>query len=109
MVGYAFPCTPEYQYGELLPEIPEHVRAGRLMGLYELVVIPAQAQGIGSRLHPALLKDINPDHVSLLIRPDNTDAQSVRPSRLHLRGPVPHVPGGPVYDLLLLKLDADAR
>ncbi|MFS8197600.1 hypothetical protein ACLVWQ_02830 [Streptomyces sp. CWNU-52B] len=33
MVGYAFPCTPEYWYGELLPEIPEHVRAGRLMGV----------------------------------------------------------------------------
>lgn len=46
--GYAFRRTPEYWYGpELPPEIPEHVRAGRLMGLCELAVTPVrQFQGI---------------------------------------------------------------
>ncbi|MGV9884477.1 GNAT family N-acetyltransferase [Streptomyces sp. NPDC003006] len=72
--GYAFPCTLEYVYGpELLSEIPQHIRTGRLMGLCELAVTPArQSQGIGSRLHAELVKAIDPDYASLLVRPDNT-------------------------------------
>ncbi|NMI63183.1 GNAT family N-acetyltransferase [Streptomyces sp. RLA2-12] len=107
--GYAFPCTPEYWYGELLPAIPEHVRAGRLMGLCELAVTPAwQSQGIGSRLHAALLKAINPDWSSLLVRPDNTGGRSLY-DRLgyEYAGPYHNTPDGPEFDLLLLRV-ADA-
>lgn len=108
--GYAFPCTPEYWYGELLPEIPEHVRARRLMGLCELAVTPArQSQGIGSRLHTELLKAINPDYASLLVRPDNTGGRGLY-DRLGYTyaGPYRNEPGGPVYDLLLLQVDSEA-
>lgn len=109
--GYAFPCTPEYWYGpELLPEIPEHIRAGRLMGLCELAVTPArQSQGIGSRLHAELLKAINPDYASLLVRPDNTAGRTLY-ERLGYKyaGPYRNEPGGPVYDLLLLQVDREA-
>ncbi|MEV0097341.1 GNAT family N-acetyltransferase [Streptomyces sp. NPDC050738] len=109
--GYAFPCTPEYWYGpELLPEIPEHVRAGRLMGLCELAVTPArQSQGIGSRLHAELLKAIDPDYASLLVRPDNTAGRTLY-ARLGYAyaGPYRNEPGGPVYDLLLLQVDREA-
>ncbi|MFD0306421.1 GNAT family N-acetyltransferase [Streptomyces sp. NPDC127119] len=109
--GYAFPCTPQYWYGELLPQIPEHVRAGRLMGLCELAVTPArQSQGIGSRLHTELLKAINPDYASLLVRPDNTAGRTLYE---HLgykhAGPYRNEPGGTVYDLLLLHVDSAAR
>ncbi|MGW2841803.1 N-acetyltransferase family protein [Streptomyces sp. NPDC001493] len=104
--GYAFPCTPEYWYGDLLPEIPQHVRAGRLMGLCELAVTPArQSQGIGSRLHAELLKAISPDYASLLVRPDNTAGRTLY-ERLGYTyaGPYRNEPGGPVYDLLLLEV-----
>jgi ribosomal protein S18 acetylase RimI-like enzyme len=106
--GYAFPCTPEYWFGELLPQIPEHVRAGRLMGLCELAVAPAwQGQGIGTRLHAALLKAINPEWSSLLVRPDNTAGRGLY-DRLGYRyaGPYRNTPDGPVFDLLLLQVDA---
>ncbi|MFB8441213.1 GNAT family N-acetyltransferase [Streptomyces niveus] len=109
--GYAFPCTPEYWYGpELLPQIPEHVRAGHLMGLCELAVTPArQSQGIGSRLHAELLKAIAPDYASLLVRPDNHAGRTLY-ERLGYKyaGPYRNEPGGPVYDLLLLKVDKKA-
>lgn len=108
--GYAFPCTPEYWYGELLPEIPEHVRAGRLMGLCELAITPArQSQGIGSRLHSELIKAVNPDYASLLVRPDNTAGRGLY-DRLGYTyaGPYRNEPGGPVYDLLLLQVDNGA-
>ncbi|MFJ2263050.1 GNAT family N-acetyltransferase [Streptomyces sp. NPDC087844] len=105
--GYAFPCTPEYWYGELLPEIPEPVRAGRLMGLCELAVTPAhQSRGIASRLHAELLKAVTPDYASLLVSPDNTVGRTVY-ERLGYTyaGPYRNEPGGPVYDLLLLRVD----
>lgn len=104
--GYAFPATPEYWYGELLPSIPEHVREGRLMGLCELAVGPTwQSQGIGSRLHAELIKAVAPDWSSLLVRPDNTAGRTLY-ERLGYRytGPYRNEPGGPVYDLLLLQM-----
>jgi ribosomal protein S18 acetylase RimI-like enzyme len=109
MVGfaYAFPCTPEYWFGsELLPQIPTHVRTGRLMGLCELAVTPArQGQGIGTRLHAALLKAINPEWSSLLVDPDNTAGRRLY-ERLGYRyaGPYRNEPGGLTYDLLLLRV-----
>ncbi|MEN8651721.1 N-acetyltransferase [Streptomyces sp. 21So2-11] len=107
--GYAFPCSAAYWYGALLPEIPEHIRAGRLMGLCELAVTPArQSQGIGSRLHAELLKAIDPDYASLLVRPDNTAGHSLY-DRLgyHRAGPYRNEPGGPVFDLLLLQVGSE--
>lgn len=108
--GYAFPCTPKYWYGpDLLPEIPAHVREGRLMGLCELAVTPArQSQGIGSRLHAELLKAIAPDWSSLLVRPDNTAGRGLY-DRLGYKyaGPYRNTPDGPVFDLLLLEVKAD--
>ncbi|MFI8992168.1 GNAT family N-acetyltransferase [Streptomyces antimycoticus] len=108
--GYAFPCTPEYWYGQLLPEIPEHIRAGRLMGLCELAVSPAwQSQGIGSRLHAALLKAINPEWSSLLVRPDNAEGRRLY-ERMGYRyaGPYRNTPEGPEFDLLLLHVVSSA-
>ncbi len=108
--GYAFPCTAEYWYGDLLPQIPEHIRAGRLMGLCELAVAPAQqSKGIGSRLHAALVAAIAPEWSSLLVRPDNTAGRGLY-DRLGYTyaGPYRNEPGGPVYDLLLLQVQAAA-
>ncbi|MEU9405772.1 N-acetyltransferase [Streptomyces sp. NPDC048281] len=107
--GYAFPCRPEYWFGtELLPQIPEHVRSGCLMGLCELAVTPAwQGQGIGTRLHAALLTAINPEWASLLVRPDNTAGRSLY-DRLGYQyaGAYRNEPGGFAYDLLLLQVEA---
>ncbi|MGW3957098.1 GNAT family N-acetyltransferase [Streptomyces sp. NPDC004752] len=102
--GYAFPRAPEYWFGhELLPQIPEHVRVGRLMRLCELAVTPAwQGQDIGTRLHTGLRTAINPEWSSLLARPDNTAGRALY-ERLGYRytGPYRIEPGGPAYDLLL--------
>ncbi|MFE4540243.1 GNAT family N-acetyltransferase [Streptomyces scopuliridis] len=109
--GYAFPCTPEYWFGpDLLPEIPEHARTGgRLMGLCELAVLPTlQSQGIGSRLHSALLQAIAPQWSSLLVRPDNPRGRQMY-NRLGYTyaGPYRNAPDGPEFDLLLLEVDAE--
>ena len=79
--GHTFPCTPEYWYDELLPEIHEHVRAGRLMALCEFAVPPPGSPG-ASALHAELLKSINPQWSSLSVRPD-TGASATAPNRRH--------------------------
>ncbi|MDQ0771561.1 GNAT superfamily N-acetyltransferase [Streptomyces aurantiacus] len=48
------------------------------MGPCELAVTPArQSQGIGSRLHTELIKAIDLDDASLLVRPDNTGGRGL--------------------------------
>jgi ribosomal protein S18 acetylase RimI-like enzyme len=111
--GYAFPCTPAYWFGtELLPSIPEPARSTEhLVGLCELAVRPAwQDQGIGSRLHQALVDALAPLYIRLLAMPGNTDSQ-----RLYRRlgytyaGPYRNTPDGAVFDLLLLEVPADSQ
>jgi ribosomal protein S18 acetylase RimI-like enzyme len=48
-------------------------------------------------------------YASLLVRPDNTAGRTLY-GRLGYKyaGPYRNEPGGPVYDLLLLEVDADA-
>ncbi|MFJ4320659.1 GNAT family N-acetyltransferase [Streptomyces lavendulae] len=108
--AYAFPATPEYWYGpDLLPDIPEHIRAGRLMGLCELAVTPTwQGRGIGSRLHHQLVTAIAPQWSSLLVHPDNPRGRALY-DRLGYTyaGPYRNEPGGPVYDLLVLRVGPD--
>ena len=105
--GYAFPCSAEYWFGtELLPQMPEPARTERLMGLCELAVRPPwQSQGIGSRLHAELIKAIAPNWSSLLALPSNNRGRDLY-ERLGYRyaGPYQNNPGGPVFDLLLLRI-----
>ncbi|MFE9437005.1 GNAT family N-acetyltransferase [Streptomyces sp. NPDC006640] len=107
--GYAFPCSADYWFGsDLVPQVPERARTGRLMGLCELAVAPAwQGQGIGTRLHAALLTAIAPEWSSLLVRPDNPAGRALY-DRLGYRyaGPYRNGPDGPVFDLLLMQVEA---
>jgi ribosomal protein S18 acetylase RimI-like enzyme len=68
-----------------------------------------QSQGTGSRLHSALIKAIDTDYASLLVRPDNTAGRTLY-ERLGYTyaSPYRNEPGGPVYDLLLLQVDKEA-
>jgi GNAT superfamily N-acetyltransferase len=104
--GYAFPCTADYWFGPALVEqVPAGARTERLMGLCELAVRPPwQSRGIGSKLHAALLKAINPKWSSLLALPDNQRGHSLY-TRLGYQyaGPYRNEPGGPEFDLLLLQ------
>jgi GNAT superfamily N-acetyltransferase len=103
--GYAFSCSAAYWFGpELLDRVPEGARTERLMGLCELAVRPPwQSQGIGSRLHAALVKAIAPAWSSLLALPGNSRGKGLY-DRLGYRfaGPYRNTPDGPKFDLLLL-------
>jgi ribosomal protein S18 acetylase RimI-like enzyme len=105
--GYAFPCSPEYWFGtELLPQIPDEAKSGRLMGLCELAVRTGwQSQGIGTRLHAELIRAIAPEWSSLLVRPTNNRARTLY-EHLGYRhaGQYRNTPDGPVFDLLLLRV-----
>lgn len=107
--GYAFPCTPQYWFGEgLVDQVPEGARTERLMGLCELAVRPPwQSQGIGTRLHTELLKAVNPRWSSLLALPSNSRGRDLY-ARLGYQyaGAYTNSPGGPVFDLLLLRVEA---
>ncbi|MGJ5899405.1 GNAT family N-acetyltransferase [Streptomyces niveiscabiei] len=107
MIGFAygFPCTAAYWFGrDLLPDVPEAVRAGRLLGICEIAVTAQwQGLGIGTLLHTALLTAVAPAWSSLLVRPDNADGRRLY-ERLGYRyvGPYRNAPSEPAYDLLLL-------
>ncbi|MFI6494331.1 GNAT family N-acetyltransferase [Streptomyces sp. NPDC050564] len=105
--GYAFPCSSKYWFGPgLVDQVPEAARTERLMGLCELAVRPPwQSRGIGSRLHAELIKAIAPQWSSLLALPSNRHGQDLY-ARLgyEYAGPYRNEPGGPEFDLLLLRV-----
>jgi GNAT superfamily N-acetyltransferase len=107
--GYAFPCSATYWFGpDLVDQVPQDARTERLMGLCELAVRPPwQSQGIGSRLHAGLLKAIAPKWSSLLALPSNQRGQDLY-ARLgyEYAGPYYNQPGGPEFDLLLMRTDS---
>ncbi|MEV6734536.1 MULTISPECIES: GNAT family N-acetyltransferase [unclassified Streptomyces] len=107
-MGYAFPCTATYWFGtDLLPAIPEPARTERLMGLCELAVRrPWQSQGIGTRMHQALITAIAPNWSSLLALPTNDRGRQLY-TRLGYQyaGLYRNTPDGPAFDLLLLHVD----
>ncbi|MFI1254124.1 GNAT family N-acetyltransferase [Streptomyces netropsis] len=110
--GYAFPCSATYWFGPaLIDQVPEGARTERLMGLCELAVRPPwQSQGVGSMLHTALLKTINPRWSSLLALPSNNRGKGLY-ARLgyEYAGPYRNEPSGPEFDLLLLRVDGQAH
>ncbi len=105
--GYAFPCGAEYWFGPgLVDQVPEGARTERLMGLCELAVRPPwQSQGIGTRLHEALLQAIAPRWSSLLALPSNQRGQDLY-ARLgyEYAGLYRNTDDGPEFDLLLLRV-----
>ncbi|MQS17602.1 GNAT family N-acetyltransferase [Streptomyces kaniharaensis] len=108
--GYGFRCSPAYWYGEqLLPAItPEARDTDSLAGICELAVRPSwQGQGVGTRLHTALLEALRTEWVSLLAMPGNDPARRLY-DRLGYQYAGPYRPGpdGPVLDLLLLRTTA---
>jgi GNAT superfamily N-acetyltransferase len=109
--GYAFPCSADYWFGPgLVEQVPEGARTERLMGLCELAVRPPwQSQGIGTRLHAALLQAVNPQWSSLLALPSNRRGQDLY-ARLgyEYAGPYRNSPDGPEFDLLLLQVGETA-
>ncbi|CAM5705016.1 GNAT family N-acetyltransferase [Streptomyces hirsutus] len=105
--GYGFRCTPAYWYGEdLLPRItPEDARTtDSLVGICELAVRPGwQGQGIGTRIHQALLDAMRPRWVSLLAMPGAPAQRLYLSLGYRYAGPYESSPDGPVLDLLLLR------
>jgi GNAT superfamily N-acetyltransferase len=106
--GYAFPCSADYWFGPgLVDVVPEGARTERLMGLCELAVRPPwQSQGIGTRLHTALLQAVDPKWSSLLALPSNRRGQDLY-GRLGYgyAGEYRNTPDGPAFDLLLLRVE----
>ncbi|CCK32821.1 GCN5-related N-acetyltransferase [Streptomyces davaonensis JCM 4913] len=109
--GYAFPCSADYWFGpDLVDQVPEGARTERLMGLCELAVRPPwQSQGIGTRLHTALLQAVNPKWSSLLALPSNQRGQDLY-ARLgyEYAGEYRNTDDGPAFDLLLLRVEETA-
>jgi GNAT superfamily N-acetyltransferase len=106
--GYAFPCSADYWFGPgLVDQVPVPARTERLMGLCEIAVRPPwQGQGIGTRLHAALLTAIAPKWSSLLALPSNRRGQDLY-ARLGYRyaGPYRNTSSGPEFDLLLMRVE----
>ncbi|MFD3662780.1 GNAT family N-acetyltransferase [Streptomyces sp. NPDC058659] len=103
--GYGFRCTPAYWYGEdLLPHIhPEEARTtDSLTGICELAVRPGW-QGLGTRVHRALLDITRTRWVSLLAMPGSPAQHLYRQLGYRNAGPYKTGPDGPVLDLLLLR------
>ncbi|WP_018545372.1 GNAT family N-acetyltransferase [Streptomyces sp. LaPpAH-108] len=105
--GYGFRCTPTYWYGEqLLPAITPAARdTDSLAGICELAVRTSwQGQGVGSRIHTALLETLRAEWVSLLVMPGDGPARRLY-DRLGYQyaGPYSASPDGPTLDLLLLR------
>ncbi|MFI5940211.1 GNAT family N-acetyltransferase [Streptomyces uncialis] len=106
--GYAFPCSADYWFGpELVDQVPEAARTERLMGLCELAVRPPwQGRGIGSLLHAELIASVDPQWSSLLALPSNRRGRNLYTRLGYVyAGPYRNAPGGPGFDLLLLRLD----
>jgi GNAT superfamily N-acetyltransferase len=109
--AYGFPCSADYWFGPgLVDHVPDGARTERLMGLCEVAVRPPwQSQGIGSRLHAALVKAIAPKWSSLLALPSNQRGHDLY-ARLGYTyaGAYRNTPGGPEFDLLLLQVERSA-
>ncbi|MFJ9460793.1 GNAT family N-acetyltransferase [Kitasatospora sp. NPDC101447] len=88
------------------PALPSGI--WRLTSICELAVRPGwQGQGVGTRLHTALLEALRTEWVSLLAMPGNGPSRRLY-DRLGYRHAGPYRPGpaGPVLDLLLLRTSA---
>jgi GNAT superfamily N-acetyltransferase len=105
--GYAFPCSADYWFGPgLVDQVPEGARTERLMGLCELAVRPPwQSQGVGTRLHAALLQAVAPKWSSLLALPSNQRGRDLYARLGYERaGEYRSTADGPAFDLLLLRV-----
>ncbi|MER6561017.1 N-acetyltransferase [Streptomyces sp. NPDC001027] len=101
--GYAFPCTPARNS---CPRSPNRsVRAASWACASSQSLPPGSPRASAPASTPA----IDPDYASLLVRPGNTAGRTLY-ERLGYAyaGPYRNEPGGPVYDLLLLKVDSEA-
>ncbi|MEU6092745.1 GNAT family N-acetyltransferase [Streptomyces sp. NPDC047085] len=80
-----------------------HDRAARGSTFRGFVRPPWQSQGIGTRLHTALLQAVNPRWSSLLALPSNQRGQDLY-ARLGYKyaDPYRNTPDGPEFDLLLV-------
>ncbi|MEW1914413.1 GNAT family N-acetyltransferase [Kitasatospora sp. NPDC085895] len=104
--GYGFRCTPTYWFGaDLLPVITTDARTtDSLAGICELAIRPGwHGQGVGTRVHEALLDALRPQWASLLAMPGSTAQRLYERLGYQYAGPYRASPNGPVLDLLLLR------